>query len=217
MPKPPTFLDRFDQTVVGARDILQQLVPAEELEAATADARAEFAAMEQEIPYADRPGHAMYWSSFAVFQALAVYKAAKKRGIDVHDVGRAILSAPIRVPVQAMPPQAPAGMRKDAEASLEDAAPNEFVFEIVDGDDESDWGMNIKSCAVCHAYARHDAMALVPYLCASDDKMSDADGQGLRRTGTIALGAHQCDFRFKGGGEPLPLAVQYPDRIRIER
>ncbi|MCP4006587.1 MAG: L-2-amino-thiazoline-4-carboxylic acid hydrolase [bacterium] len=47
--------------------------------------------------------------------------------------------------------------------------------------------------------------------------MSDAGGQGLRRTGTLALGSNECDFRYKSGGEPLRLAAQYPDQIRLDR
>ncbi len=76
--------------------------------------------------------------------------------------------------------------------------------------------MNITSCAICHLFGNHDAMDLVPYMCAFDDVMSAAGDQGLRRTGTIALGASHCDFRFQQGGEPLPLAEQYPDQIRLK-
>ncbi len=57
-------------------------------------------------------------------------------------------------------------------------------------------------------------MAFTPYMCATDDLVSDQLDQGLRRTGTIALGAHRCDFRYKAGGEPLRLAEQYPEKIQ---
>jgi hypothetical protein len=77
--------------------------------------------------------------------------------------------------------------------------------------------VNITRCGICHAYAKHDAMEFTPYMCATDDLESDRLGQGLRRTGTIALGAHRCDFRYKAGGEPLRLAEQYPDQIRSGR
>ena len=80
---------------------------------------------------------------------------------------------------------------------------------------EVDWGMNIKSCAICSLFSRHDAMDLVPYMCATDDVMSDHGAQGLRRTGSIAVGAHQCDFVYKHEGEPQHLAKQYPEKIRI--
>jgi len=210
----PSFLDRFDQLEIVVRDVLVQLVDDNDLDAAVADAREAFAAMEDEIPYADKPDHVMYWSSFSVFQMLATYKAAARRGIDAHAVGAAVLAAPVRARLQPLPAEAPAKMREDAVASQEAAAPNEFVFEIVSGEGDVDWGMNIQSCAVCHAFAKHDAMELVPYMCATDDKMSDAGEQGLRRTGTIALGADHCDFRYKAHGDPLRLVEQYPDKIR---
>ena len=84
------------------------------------------------------------------------------------------------------------------------------------GDREDyDWGMNVKSCAICHSFSKYDAMDLVPYMCATDDVMSDKGKQGLRRTGSIAVGAHQCDFRYKRGGEPGHLSKQYPHKIQV--
>jgi len=38
--------------------------------------------------------------------------------------------------------------------------------------------------------------------------------RGLERTGTIAVGAHQCYFRYKHGRKPRHFADRYPD-IRI--
>jgi len=52
-------------------------------------------------------------------------------------------------------------------------------------------------------------------MCALDDAMLAGSRRALRRTGTIALGADHCDFRFKQGGEPEPLAPRYPDQIRL--
>lgn len=75
--------------------------------------------------------------------------------------------------------------------------------------------MNIKSCAICHLFSQHDAMDLVPYMCASDDVISDKSGQGLMRSGTIALGASHCDFRFKKDGEGRALSGQYPEKIKL--
>jgi hypothetical protein len=51
-------------------------------------------------------------------------------------------------------------------------------------------------------------------MCATDDLTSDAAGEGLRRTGTIALGARCCDFRFDSSRPGQHIAELYPDRIR---
>ena len=83
-----------------------------------------------------------------------------------------------------------AGFVAAGDTSQRDAAPGEFVFEAFLGDQKDyDWGMNIKSCGICYSFSKYDAMNLVPYMCATDDLMSDIGEQGLRRSGTIAVGA----------------------------
>jgi hypothetical protein len=79
--------------------------------------------------------------------------------------------------------------------------------------EQFDWEFNVHSCTICHTASKYDAMDLVPYMCATDDVMSEKNNDGLRRTRSIALGAHLCDFRFKDDGPPRRLAEQYPDRI----
>jgi len=104
----------------------------------------------------------------------------------------------------------------DANVAVDDA--ERRFMEMVPGNGTTvDWGMNVRSCAVCHQFAKYHAMELVPYMCAVDDVMSDRTRRGLQRTGSIALGATHCDFRYKRGGEPRRLAEQYPDRIRTAR
>lgn len=175
-------------------------------------ARARFEGLIDELPYVDRPTHTMAPSMFACGAMLAVFQVLRERAVDAHAWGRVI---------HGLPAQAAGGdddderFRSDAASSQHEAAPDEFVFDVVEGDDAFDRGMNITSCAICHLFGRHDAMDLVPYMCSFDDVVSAAAGSGLRRTGTIALGAKRCDFRFRRGGEPLPLADQYPDRIQL--
>ena len=194
----------------------------EDAEAATDEATEIFKGMISDMAYVDEPTHPMASSVFMCCGSLALYLALKKRGVDVHEYGSAVLEG-----IRGSPPQgsessdesaAPKGQFAafiaSGAASLSKSRRGEFVFEVLLGDrSEYDWGMNVKSCAICHAFSKYGAMDLVPYMCATDDLMSDIGGQGLRRTGTIALGAHQCDFRYTSGGEPLRLVEQYPDRI----
>jgi hypothetical protein len=188
---------------------------ADDDEAVVAQAREVFEGLHDEMPYVEQPEHTMASSMFACAAMLAMFQVLRKRGVDAHAWGRAVHSLPAVAP--------PTGgddderSRRDADASQSSAAPNEFVFAMVDGTATSDGGMNITSCAICHLFGKHDAMELVPYMCAFDDVISDAAGQGLRRTGTIALGAKHCDFRFRPEGDPLRLVEQYPDRIRVDR
>ncbi len=185
---------------------------AEDSEAVLGAGREVFDDMLDEIPYVDRPRHSMAPSMFACAAMLAVYEVLRGRGVDAHAWGRSLLALPVVVPENGADERERA--RADAEASQTAGDPREFVFEALDGDAESDRGMNVTSCAICHLFSKHDAMDLVPYMCAYDDVVSDARSQGLRRTGTIALGATHCDFRFRDGGEPLRLVDQYPDKIR---
>jgi hypothetical protein len=211
-----------------ARPRLIQLVErfVDEPEVVLEQATANFDRMVPDMAYVDNPKHPMAWAVFDCSGYLAVYLALKGRGVDVHDFGNAILAAMAEAPHPEPKSEQPADVRpmKDrfaefaavAEASQRDALPGEYVYEAVLGDrTEFDWGVNIKSCAICSVFSKHDAMDLVPYMCAADDVVSDRESQGLLRTGTIAVGAHQCDFRYKRGRKGQHLAKQYPDRIRV--
>jgi hypothetical protein len=186
-----------------------------------------FERMIPDMAYGETPKDPMAANVFVCNASLAVYLALKTHGVDVHDYGRAMLTGMAQAPAPEPPPE----VRKDtrtrkeqfadfmaaAASSQKQAKPNEFIYEVFLGDnDDFDWGMNVKSCAICSSFSKYDAMDLVPYMCASDDVMSDQGEQGLRRTGTIAVGAHQCDFRFRSGGEPQRIAEEYPERIRLK-
>jgi len=194
-------------------------------------AAAIFETMLPDMAYREKRDHPMASAAFICTANLALFLALKERGVDEHAYGAAMLDsianrAP-EPPAEDSPDRPSARDRMaqfvaSAEASQTDALPGEFVYEAVfdsraPDQREFDWGMNVKSCAICSAFARHDAMELVPYMCATDDLVSDREQQGLRRTGTIAVGASHCDFRFKRGGDPLRLVEHYPDRIRRDR
>jgi hypothetical protein len=213
-------LDLFTASRERAISLASRFV--EDAESAVDEATEVFKGMISDMAYVHEPEHPMASSVFMCSGSLALYLALEKRGVDVHEYGSAVLEG-----IRKSPPQRPESTDQDGsikeqfaafvasgEASQSTQRPGEFVFEVFSGDrSEYDWGMNVKSCAICHAFSKYGAMDLVPYMCATDDLMSDFGGQGLRRTGTIALGAHQCDFRYKSGGEPLRLVEQYSDRI----
>lgn len=187
------------------------------------EAESRFGSMIPMMGYVENPTHPMAGSVFWCDAALALYLVLRERGVDVHDFGRALIERFARDMEQPAAADSEAEFTAEVFTAMVEAAAEsqrnpqagEFVYELVGPEDGADWGMNIKSCAICASYSKHDAMALVPYMCATDDVVSDAQGQGLRRTGTIALGAHQCDFRYKRGGEPLSVAEQYPVQIRV--
>lgn len=207
------FLDTYKFLTPFMQEPLANLVGASQVEVLEANAAVKFEGLLEDIPYADQPEHVMAIPSLAGAIVLALYKAAEALGCSAHQFGRALHEAPL----PELPPPDQEQYRPAAAESCENAAPNEFVFEFIEGDREDlDFGYNIKACAISYLYLKHDARDLLPYMCALDDKMSAARNSGLRRTGVIALGAHQCDFRYKAGGERLTLASQFRQQLDIE-
>lgn len=207
----------FEAMVAANHGMIEQLgqIPDDIVE----EARTNFREMLDVVPYVDDLAHTMASSMHFCAVLLAVYLAMRARGVDVHDFGAHMLDGMRRRLEQMTPPlsDSPNSARVEhARASQQQAADNEFVFEVLGTEGEpGQWAMSIKSCAICSLYGKYDAMDLVPYMCASDDVVSDIAGQGLRRTGSIALGASHCDFVFNAGGEGQHLSALYPDRIRL--
>lgn len=201
----------FYQGIAGwLRPAIERLVP--DADAVVDEARNGFEGLLGELGYVDRPTHSMASSLFWAGIVLAVHEVLRERGVDAHAWGRELHT----LPALASEPddEALAVQAREAAASQAEPVAGEFVFEMLEPDENGVRGMNIHSCAICHLFGKRDAMELVPYMCALDDVISDALGQGLRRSGTIALGASHCDFRYSGG-EPRPIAEQFPDRIRL--
>jgi hypothetical protein len=159
---------------------------------------------------------------------MALALACQKRGVGLHEYGSNMLNG---LTAGLKSQEIPAGQNKSsekedaeyfvafsnaAEQSQKSAQPGEFVFEVVSGKGgDFKWGQNIKSCAICYMASKYDVMELVPYFCATDDVISDHHSQGLNRSGTIALGAGHCDFRYGAGDKARHLSGLYPDRIRL--
>ncbi|MCZ6853675.1 MAG: L-2-amino-thiazoline-4-carboxylic acid hydrolase [Gammaproteobacteria bacterium] len=216
--------DVFDEFRVRIiPQLVGRLVDDDDARTVVEEAAEIFDRMIPDMAYVDNPKHSMAFPLFICNVNLAVFLALKKRGVDAHAFGNAMLTglaaAPLNVPDEPLGEgfleEGFAEFVAVGEASQKDPVPGEFVLEVLAGDqNEFEFGYNIKSCAICHSFSKYDAMDLVPYMCATDDVMSDKGNQGLQRTGSIAVGAHHCDFRYKRGGEPRRLVTQYPDRIR---
>ena len=185
--------------------------PSPEVSSVIDEAAKIYASFVPDSAYVDDPHNLFADALFYCNVNLAAYLALKAHGVGVHDFGAAVLKDLAAADLPAVPDDGgPKSMKGPG------THPGEFVTEAVAADtDQTDWGYNVKSCAICYQYSRYDAMALVPYMCASDDVISDKRGEGLRRNGTIALGAHQCDFRYKAGGEPERVAEAFPDKIKF--
>ena len=210
----------FDQANVRLTRLAGRFV--NDAETVVAEASAIFDDMLPSMAYVDKPRYPLAPALFICSVNLSLYLALKQRGVDVHAFGSAMLNGLARAPIQ-VPEESDEVLQERlaqfaliAEASQVSAEAGEDVVEFVSGEGaDFDWGYNVKSCAICQAASKYDAMDLVPYFCAVDDVMSDKGNQGLRRSGSLALGAQHCDFRYQRGGEAQRLVEQYPDRIRF--
>lgn len=59
------------------------------------------------------------------------------------------------------------------------------------------YGFDIVECGICKLFKKHDYARYASILCEVDEVTSALAGLKLIRTGTIANGAHKCDFRFE--------------------
>ena len=199
----------------GAFTAVAEELAGADAESALAEARERWEEIKPGLPYLDDPHHPMALSMFSCAATLAAFLPLRSRGVGAHDFGPRVHAELARI----APESEATGLTQDvvdsAAESLEGAAPGEFVYEVRGAVGSATFEMDIRSCAISKLFSQHDAIELVPYMCALDDVFSDRGGRGLRRTGTIALGATHCDFRYEAGGEPLRLAEQYPERIRL--
>ena len=79
--------------------------------------------------------------------------------------------------------------------------PADWVYTLIEGDGrEFDYGMDFTECAIKKFFHVLCADELTPYVCSLDYAMSNAFGQGMKRTMTLAEGGKKCDFRYKWEG-----------------
>ena len=90
--------------------------------------------------------------------------------------------------------------RRDAAISKNRLYPDDWVFEIVEGDGKNfEFGVDYTECGIVKYLTRQGAPELAPYLCWLDYPMCKAMQVRLVRTETIAQGCERCDFRFSRG------------------
>lgn len=59
------------------------------------------------------------------------------------------------------------------------------------------YGFDILECGICKLYQKHKLQKFTSLLCEIDHITSSLAGLTIKRSGTIALGAEKCDFRFE--------------------
>jgi hypothetical protein len=93
-------------------------------------------------------------------------------------------------------------LKRQAAATHEHTFPDNFVAEVVMGDDkEFDWGIDFTECTIQKFYQAQNALGFLPYVCRLDYLTSAAYGIGMVRTKTLASGNERCNPRLKQGRE----------------
>jgi len=77
--------------------------------------------------------------------------------------------------------------------------PDGFLAQIITDKKETfglGYGVDILECGICKLFKKYNYEKYSSILCEVDELTSHLAGLNLIRTGTIALGATKCDFRF---------------------
>ncbi|MHB8088701.1 MAG: L-2-amino-thiazoline-4-carboxylic acid hydrolase, partial [Anaerolineaceae bacterium] len=75
----------------------------------------------------------------------------------------------------------------------------DWVYKVIPGDNDFDYGVDIYHCAIVKFFQTHDAQELTPFLCSIDHFMAQAMGYQFKRNGELANGASCCDCRYIHG------------------
>jgi hypothetical protein len=78
-----------------------------------------------------------------------------------------------------------------------------FIAKVITDKNETygmGFGIDILECGICKLFNKHNSGRYASILCEVDEITSAQAGLKLIRTGTIANGAHKCDFRYKKSG-----------------
>lgn len=193
--------------------------------AIVAESLEHFEALLPDLPYiggGENPNtRSLYWTA----AWLAMYRSLQARGASVEDVARLFYVATASYfgsfPMRWLMRWQGRGhfgrrrmdkRRRVARMSQQRRYPEDWVFEVVDGDgQEFEFGVDYSECGVVKYLAREGAPELAPYLCWIDYPMTAAMGVRLDRTETLAQGGKRCDFRFS---RREPVAVE-PEFLHV--
>lgn len=86
--------------------------------------------------------------------------------------------------------------KKWAKSTHERRYENDWVVELLPGNDDYDLGYDYLECGVCKLCRDEGCPELAQYLCRLDYMFAEIMGLRLERTSTLAEGGEKCDFRF---------------------
>ncbi len=177
-----------------------------------------------EIPYIGGSENTLTENLYLSAAMLAMYQSLKARGKSVGEVAGLIYQGtaslysgfPFHLLLRFQGRQLLTRKRIDqrkraATISQQRLYPDDWVFEIVEGDGQTfGFGVDYTECGIVKYLAREGAPELAPYLCWLDYPMCRSMQVKLVRTETIAQGCERCNFRFSRG----PAVEVLPDFVK---
>jgi hypothetical protein len=182
-------------------------------EAVATDTMRRFEALLPDIPYIGGGQNPMTRTLYLSAVWLAMYRALRARGASVEEAARLIYLGtssfydgfPFRLLLRwqgrRLFSRKHIDHRRHAAAiSRQRRYPDDWVFDVVDGDGQGfEWGLDYTECAIVKYLSREGAPEIAPYGCWVDYPAYAAMGVKLIRTETIAQGGQKCDFRLSRG------------------
>ena len=182
-------------------------------EAVVAETIQRFEALLPEIPYIGGSENILTKNLYLSAAMLAMYQSLKAHGKSIEEVAGLIYQGKVgfyssfpfqlllRFQGRQLLSQKRIDQRKRAAAiSQQRLYPDDWVFEIVEGDGQTfEFGVDYTECGIVKYLTREGVPELAPYLCWLDYPMCKSMRVKLVRTETIAQGCERCNFRFSRG------------------
>lgn len=206
------------------KKLIAQAYGNETAEAVVTETIQHFETLLPDIPYIGGEENSLTENLYLSAAMLAMYQSLKARGKTVEEVARLIYQGTsafyssfpfawlLRWQGRQLFSQRRIEQRRhDAKRSQERRYPEDWVFEVVEGDAKTfQFGMDYTECGIVKYLTQQGAPELAPYLCWLDYPMCTAMRVKLVRTQTIAQDSERCNFRFRRG----PAVEVTPDFLK---
>jgi hypothetical protein len=208
-------LRQFDSGATALRDLLVDRFGEEGLDAAIAEARAEYDAVIDRLPWIGGSANPRSFSLYGSAFWLALWRVLEPRGLTLDEAPelfcemfRTYWSRYPRVLRRLygrmrMGPANQKKVRRLAIASQARTNLKDYVSRFVPGEPgQFDYGIDFVECGIIKFLCAEGAEELAPVLCELDWPHAELLGIELIRTTTLAQGGERCDFRFRRPGAP---------------
>lgn len=193
-----------------AEAMLREHVHPSSLDGIKQEVMDEFDIVLAQMPYVGGADSRMSDFFMRLLGFMAISRVLRRHGVSLSVIGdierdtykAQLLTAPeaerLASGRQFMSAENQAFLREQAEKSLQEQFPDDFVYDFVEPGpgDTFEFGINYKACGFCKFAARHGDKDILPNICGLDFDAYATRGIHLERTQTLAGGASHCDFRF---------------------